>query len=83
MNVWSIAALALLLAIVPCGFALLRAPLMDALVALQFGTGLGVLALVLIAVGLGRPSFLDIALTLALLAYPATLLFAHFLERWL
>lgn len=83
MNVWLIAALALLLTVVPCGYVLLRAPLMEAVVGLQFATAAGVLALVLIAIGLARPSFLDIALTLALLSYPATLLFAHFLERWL
>ncbi len=83
MNLWLIAALAILLVVIPCGFVLIRAPVMDAVVALQFATGAGVLALVLIAIGLGRPSFLDIALTLALLSYPATLLFAHFLERWL
>ncbi|MFN2475002.1 MAG: monovalent cation/H+ antiporter complex subunit F [Chthoniobacterales bacterium] len=83
MNMWLVAALVLVLAVVPCGVVLWRAPLADCLVALQFATGLSVLVLTLVAIGLHRPSFLDIALTLALLSYPASLLFAHFIERWL
>lgn len=83
MNVWLWAALAFALVLVPCGVAMLRVPLADALVTLQFATAVSVLLLTLVAIGLHRPSFLDIALTLALLAYPGSLLFAHFFERWL
>ncbi|HEY1582901.1 MAG TPA: monovalent cation/H+ antiporter complex subunit F [Chthoniobacterales bacterium] len=83
MNLWLWAALFLALGSVPCGWVILRAELTDALVALQFATVLGTLALLLIAQGLQRPSFFDIALTLALLGFPATLLFSHFFERWL
>ncbi|HEX4666177.1 MAG TPA: monovalent cation/H+ antiporter complex subunit F [Chthoniobacterales bacterium] len=83
MNAWLIAAAVLVIALVPCGLLLARAPIMDALVALQLATSISILVLALVAMGLHRPSFLDIALALALLAYPASLLFAHFLERWL
>ena len=83
MNLWLWAALAFSLLLVPCLVALLRVPLPDALVTLQFATSISVLVLTLVAIGLHRPSFLDIALTLALLAYPGSLLFAHFFERWL
>lgn len=83
MNIWLIAAIGFALVTFPCGIVLARAPLMTALAAVQLGTGASVLALTVIAMGLGRPSFLDIGLTLALLAYPASLLFAHFFERWL
>lgn len=83
MNFWLWAALLLLLGFLPCGWVILRADPMDALVALQLATGLGTLVLLLIAQGLGRPSFFDIGLALALLGFPSTLLFAHFFERWL
>ena len=83
MNVWLWAALGFSLLLVPCGVALVRMPLSDALVTLQFATSISVLILALVAVGSHRPSFLDIALTLALLAYPGSMLFAHFFERWL
>ena len=83
MNIWLASTIAFVLITVPCTILLVRAPLIDALVALQFGTGACVLALTVLAVGLNRPSFLDIGLTLAVLSYPASLLFAHFFERWL
>jgi multicomponent Na+:H+ antiporter subunit F len=83
MNAWLIASTVLVLALLPCGVLLARAPIMDALIALQLATCISTLVLALVAIGLHRPSFLDIALALALLAYPASLLFAHFLERWL
>jgi multisubunit Na+/H+ antiporter MnhF subunit len=83
MNMWFAGTIAFVLITVPCTIFLLRAPLIDALVALQFSTGACVLALTVLAMGLNRPSFLDIGLTLAILSYPATMLFAHFFERWL
>jgi multisubunit Na+/H+ antiporter MnhF subunit len=83
MNLWFAGAIAFVLVTVPCIILLVRAPLIDALVALQFSTGACVLALTLLAMGLNRPSFLDIGLTLAILSYPASLLFARFFERWL
>jgi multicomponent Na+:H+ antiporter subunit F len=83
MNMWLIAAVALALATVPCGFILARGKVMDRMVALQAATAVCVMVLTLAAVGIHRPSFLDIALSLALLSYPATMVFSHFLERWL
>lgn len=83
MNMWFASTIAFVLITVPCMVLLIRVALIDALVALQFGTGACVFALTVLAMGLNRPSFLDIGLTLAILAYPASLLFAHFFERWL
>jgi multisubunit Na+/H+ antiporter MnhF subunit len=83
MSIWLIGAIGFVIVTLPCAVALARVPLMDALVALQLGAGACVLALTVIAIGLNRPSFLDIGLTLALLSYPASMLFAHFFERWL
>lgn len=83
MNIWQMAALALVLIMIPSAAIIATAPKMDQLVALEFATTAGTLALMLIAEGIQRPSFFDIPLTLALLSYPASLLFAHFYERWL
>ena len=83
MNIWLAGAIGFVLIAVPCLFLLIRAPVIEGLIALQFATGAGVLALTVLAIGLNRPSFLDIGLTLAILSYPAALLFAHFFERWL
>jgi multisubunit Na+/H+ antiporter MnhF subunit len=83
MNIWNWTALLFLFGLLPCGWVMWRAPLSDALVALQMANGLCVLVLLLIAQGMARPSFFDLALALALLSFPGTLLFAHFFERWL
>ncbi|HEY2800290.1 MAG TPA: monovalent cation/H+ antiporter complex subunit F [Chthoniobacterales bacterium] len=83
MNIWLWSALGLVLGFVPCGWVITRARMMGSLVALQMAAGICTLVLLLIAQGLHRPSFLDIPLAFVLLTYPATLLFAHFFERWL
>ena len=83
MNAWLIASLGLLLALIPCGMIVLRAGRFDRLVALQLSSVVSTLALVTLAIGLDRPSFSDLAVTLALLACPGTLAFAVTLERWL
>jgi multisubunit Na+/H+ antiporter MnhF subunit len=83
MNLWLWTALALVLAVIPCGWVVVRSAPIDGLVALQAATGICTLVLLLIAQGLNRPSFYDIPLALALLGFPATILFAHFFERWL
>ncbi|HEX4084495.1 MAG TPA: monovalent cation/H+ antiporter complex subunit F [Chthoniobacteraceae bacterium] len=83
MNLWEIAILILVLAMMPAMVLIARGRTMDALVALEFASSAGVLALMLIAEDIRRPSFLDIPLALVLLSYPASLLFAHFYERWL
>lgn len=81
MNPWLLAALALLLGFVPCGWVLARAKTMERVVAMQMAGTLTPLILLLLAQGFGRPTFGDLALAFALLAFPASLLFAHFFER--
>ncbi len=83
MNVWLIAATVLLLGLVPCGFVCVRGEIIDRLIALELAGILTALLLVLLAEGLERPSLYDLALALVLLSFPATLVFTHFLERWL
>lgn len=83
MNAWLIAAAVLTLGLVPCGIVCARARTMDRLAAVELAGTVTVLLIVLLAEGLQRPSLYDLALALALLAFPAGLVFAHFLERWL
>jgi multicomponent Na+:H+ antiporter subunit F len=83
MNPWEWAATALLLALVPCGVVILRRGTADGLAALQLAGLVATLVLLLLAAGTGRPSTADLALAMAVLAFPSGLVFAFFLERWL
>ena len=83
MNVWLIAASILLLGLIPYGVVCLTAPVVDRLVALQMASVMGTLILLLLAEGFHRPSYVDLALSLALLSFAGGLTFARFLERWL
>ena len=82
MNVWLIAALALILGLVPCGVVVFREPPMDRLVALELASVISSLVLLLLAQGFHRPPFFDLALALALLSFAGGLVFARFFERW-
>ena len=83
MNVWLIAATVLLLGLIPCGVVCLTAPVMDRLAALQLAGVVSTLILLLLAEAFQRPSYIDLALTLAVLSFTGGLTFARFLERWL
>jgi multisubunit Na+/H+ antiporter MnhF subunit len=83
MNLWLIAAMALLLAFAPCVWIWARAQTMEQFVAMQMAGVLTPLILFLLAQGFGQPTFADLSIAVALLSFPAGLLFAHFFERWL
>ena len=83
MNAFDWAALALLLALVPCGIVCARSRVVDRLAALELAGLITALVLVLLAEGFDRASFMDVGLTLALLTFPGVLAFAQTLERWL
>ncbi len=80
MSPWTLAAIVLLAAIVPCGFVLLTAPRADALVALELAGTLVVLALLVLAESFRRPSYFVLPVTLAPLTLVGGLLFARFLH---
>jgi multicomponent Na+:H+ antiporter subunit F len=82
VNVWLVAAAALLVGVVPCVIVQVRDDLESALVALQLAGMLAVDGLLLIAVGSERTPYADVALVLAVLSLPAGLVFARFVERW-
>ena len=82
MNVWLIAALALMAGLVPCGIALFRGNVLGAVVALDLAGVVDALILLVLAEGLGRPILFDPALVLGALSFAGGLAFARFLERW-
>ena len=82
MNGWFVAALALIVGgIVPCLVVCARATAAEGLVALQLAGELSALVLLLLAEGMGRQPFVDLALVLAVLSFVGTLVFARFMER--
>lgn len=84
MNVWLIAATVLLAGLLPCGWVLLRARIVDALVALELGSTVVTLVLLLLAEGFRRSSYFELPVVLAALTFVGTLVFIRFLgERWL
>ncbi len=83
MNVWLVAATALLWALVACGIVCLRGDPVSRLVGLEAAGAIVTLVLLLSAEGIHRLPFYDIALTAALLSFGGSLVFAQFLGRWL
>lgn len=82
MDPFLLAAIALLLGFIPCGIVIVRAAVVDAVVALNLAGVLAALELVLLAEGLHRSPFFDLALVLAVLTIAGALVFARFLGRW-
>jgi multicomponent Na+:H+ antiporter subunit F len=82
MDQWTVAAIALLLGLVPCGVVCLRGEPTERLVGLEMAGTLDALVLMLLAVAYHRSIYLDLALALALLTFAGGLVFARFLERW-
>ncbi len=83
MNAWLLAAAALMLCLSPCGIACFRREAIDRLIALESASTIAILIFAVLAEGFGRIPFIDVALTLALLAFAGGLVFARFLERWM
>jgi multicomponent Na+:H+ antiporter subunit F len=82
MNEWLIAATVLLVAIAPCLWVAMRGSIISALAALELASTITTLVLVLIAQGLRRDPFMDLALVSSILSFAGALTFARFLERW-
>lgn len=80
MNVWLIGATILLAALLPCGFVLLRAPILDSLVALEFVATLVTLVLLLLSEGYHRSSYFAVPIVLAFLNVVGALIFIRFLS---
>jgi multisubunit Na+/H+ antiporter MnhF subunit len=81
MNEWLVAALVLLVAMVPLGAVAFLAPAIDGLVALQVAGTNAAFILLLLSEGIQRQPFADLAVVLGLMSFVGSLAFAHFLER--
>jgi multisubunit Na+/H+ antiporter MnhF subunit len=83
MTLWQWAGFLLLAGLIPCGVAVVRGAFLDRLIALNLATTLIVEALLVLTVAYGHDYMVDVALTLIVLLFPGSLLFAHFREHWL
>jgi multisubunit Na+/H+ antiporter MnhF subunit len=83
VNGFVIAAIAMLVAVIPCGIVVVRGKVMDALVAYEAISAIIVMVLILLAEGFRRSGEFELAVLLALLLFGSGLVFARFLERWL
>jgi multisubunit Na+/H+ antiporter MnhF subunit len=82
MNVWMICTTVLLTGLVPCLWVAMRGTIVSALAALELASTITTLALVMIAQGLHRDPFMDLAIVSAILSFAGALTFVRFLERW-
>jgi len=83
VNAFVAAAVAMLVAIVPCGFLLVRGTIMDAVVAYEAITAIAVMVLILLAEGFRRSGEFELPVLLAVLMFGSGLVFVRLLERWL
>jgi multicomponent Na+:H+ antiporter subunit F len=81
VSAWELAALGLLVALMPCGVLCARASTMDRLVALQIATNITALLLLVLSRVFQRAIYFDVALVVAVLSFPGSLIFVRLLER--
>ena len=82
-SAWTQALIALLPALGLCAMRTWRGTVLARLVAFEMASAVGWLMLAFTSFAFDQPSFIDLPLALLILSLPGTLLFAHFLERWL
>jgi multicomponent Na+:H+ antiporter subunit F len=83
VNGFVIAAIAMLVAVIPCGIVVVRGKVMDAVVAYEAVSSIVVMVLVLLAEGFRRSGEFELPVLLAVLLFGSGLVFVRFLERWL
>jgi multicomponent Na+:H+ antiporter subunit F len=82
-NAWLIAALLLLPPLLLAVLAAARGAIHSRLIAVELATSLAVVLLIVLSFAFDQSSSIDLALTLAVLTMPGTMLLALFQERWL
>ena len=82
MSSFVIAAIAMLVALIPLGVVLCRADVMSAVVAYEAIGSVAVLVLMLLAEGFRRSGEFELAILLAVLLLGGGLVFVRSLERW-
>ena len=83
MTRFIIAAVAMLLTLLPAGITIARGTLADAVIGFQFITSVAVMIFALLAEGFRRPSLFEFPVLVALLLFGSGLVFVRALERWL
>jgi multisubunit Na+/H+ antiporter MnhF subunit len=83
VSAFVIAAIAMLVALVPAGVVMARGTLADAVVGFEFLTSVAVLVFALLAEGFKRPSLFEFPVLLAVLMLGSGLVFVRTLEGWL
>jgi multisubunit Na+/H+ antiporter MnhF subunit len=78
-----VAAIAMLIALIPAGVALCRGDLATAVVAYEFIGAVVVMVLALLAQAFQRSSLFELPVLLALLMFGSGLVFVRAMERWL
>jgi multisubunit Na+/H+ antiporter MnhF subunit len=81
VNVWLIAALALLPALLVCGIVCFRCAALTGLVAVELASAISVVELMLCSEGTHRQPFIDLALVLAVMGFVGSLAFARLMEH--
>lgn len=81
MNRWEVAALVIVVALVPCLALCILANAAAALAAVEVASVLAVTALLLLSEGLHRQPFVDLAVVLALVSSVGSLTFARMMEH--
>ena len=83
MTSFVVAAVAMLVALLPAGITIARGTLADAVIGFQFITSVAVMVFALLAEGFKRPSLFEFPVLVALLLFGSGLVFVRALERWL
>ena len=83
MTSFVVAAIAMLVALVPAAVTLARGTLADAVIGFEFITSVAVMVFALLAEGFKRPSLFEFPVLVALLLFGSGLVFVRALERWL
>ncbi|HEX4399636.1 MAG TPA: monovalent cation/H+ antiporter complex subunit F [Trebonia sp.] len=83
MTAFVVAAIAMLIVMVPAVVTIVRGTDADAVVGYQFITAVAVMILALLAEGFKRPSLFELPVLLAVLLYGSGLVYVRALERWL
>jgi multisubunit Na+/H+ antiporter MnhF subunit len=78
-----VAAIAMLVCMLPAGIVLVRGELAESVVGYEFVTGVAVMVFALLAEGFGRPSLFEFPVLLSVLLYGSGLVFARALQGWL
>jgi multisubunit Na+/H+ antiporter MnhF subunit len=83
VNGFVIAAIAMLIGVIPCGVVVWRGTAMEAVVAYEAISAIVVMVMVLLSQGFRRFGELELPIVLAVLLFGSGLVFVHALERWL